>query len=31
MTAGGGAHHWARVLSAKGHRVKLIAPQFVKP
>jgi transposase len=31
MEACGGAHHWARVLCAKGYRVKLIAPQFVKP
>jgi transposase len=31
MEACGGAHHWARVLQAKGYRVKLIAPQFVKP
>lgn len=25
------AHHWARQLSKLGHRVRLIAPQFVKP
>jgi transposase len=31
MEACTGAHHWARVLEAKGYRVKLIAPQFVKP
>ena len=31
MEACGGAHHWARVLQVKGFRVKLIAPQFVKP
>ncbi len=31
MEACGGAHHWARVLQSKGYRVKLIAPQFVKP
>jgi len=31
MEACGSAHHWARVLQAKGYRVKLIAPQFVKP
>jgi len=31
MEACGGAHHWARVLQARGYRVKLIAPQFVKP
>ncbi|MDH3475081.1 MAG: IS110 family transposase [Rhodospirillales bacterium] len=26
-----GSHHWARVLEALGHRVKLMAPQHVKP
>ena len=31
MEACGGAHHWARLLQAKGYTVKLIAPQFVKP
>ena len=31
MEACGGAHHWARTLSAYGHTVKLMAPQFVKP
>jgi transposase len=31
MEACGGAHHWARLLRAKGYTVKLIAPQFVKP
>jgi len=31
MEACGGAHHWARQLQAMGFRVKLIAPQFVKP
>ena len=31
MEACGGAHHWARTLQARGLRVKLIAPQFVKP
>lgn len=31
MEACGGAHYWARELSALGHTVKLIAPQFVKP
>nr|WP_217908930.1 transposase [Halomonas maris] len=25
------AHHWARVLQARGYHVKLIAAQFVKP
>lgn len=27
----GGAHHWARELQKLGYKVKLIAPQFVKP
>jgi transposase len=31
MEACGGAHHWARELQRHGYRVKLIAPQFVKP
>jgi transposase len=31
MESCAGAHHWARQLEAKGFRVKLIAPQFVKP
>jgi transposase len=31
MEACGGAHHWARQLQQRGYRVKLIAPQFVKP
>ncbi len=31
MEACSGAHHWARLLQAKGYTVKLIAPQFVKP
>ena len=31
MEACGGAHHWARLLQSKGHVVRLIAPQFVKP
>lgn len=31
MEACGGAHHWARLLQARGYTVKLIAPQFVKP
>lgn len=31
MEACSSAHHWARLLQAKGFTVKLIAPQFVKP
>jgi transposase len=31
MESCGGAHHWARQLQARGYRVRLIAPQFVKP
>jgi len=31
MEACTGAHHWGRLLQAKGYKVKLIAPQFVKP
>ncbi len=31
LEAGGAAHHWSRTLSAMGHKVKIIAPQFVKP
>jgi transposase len=31
MEACTGAHHWARVLQAEGFKVRLIAPQFVKP
>ena len=31
MEACGGAHYWARRLEELGHRVQLIAPQFVKP
>src|SRR5437016_3900601 len=31
LEACGGAHDWARRLSAAGHTVRLIAPQFVKP
>jgi len=26
-----GAHHWARVFEQMGHKVKMMAPQFVKP
>jgi transposase len=31
MEACGGAHDWARRLQAHGYKVRLIAPQFVKP
>src|ERR1700712_175625 len=31
MEACGSAHYWARKLTAMGHTVKLMAPQFVKP
>ena len=31
MEACGSAHHWARALSAKGHQVRLIPPQYVRP
>jgi len=31
MEACSGAHHWARLLQDKGYKVKLMAPQFVKP
>lgn len=31
MEACGSSHHWARRLERLGHRVKLMAPQFVKP
>ena len=31
MEACSGSHHWARLLQSRGYRVKLIAPQFVKP
>jgi len=31
LEACAGAHHWARALGAHGYRVKLMAPQFVKP
>jgi transposase len=31
MEACGGAHHWARELTALGHDVRLIPPQYVKP
>jgi len=31
LEAGGAAHHWSRTLSAMGHEVKIMAPQFVRP
>ena len=31
MEACGSAHYWARKLTAQGHTVQLMAPQFVKP
>jgi len=31
IEACGGAHYWARVFGSQGHRVKIMAPQFVKP
>lgn len=31
IEACGGSHHWARLLSGLGHRVRLIPPQYVKP
>jgi len=31
MESCGGAHHWARRLQARGFKVRMIAPQFVKP
>src|SRR5438552_12059220 len=31
LEACGGAHYWARRLTAAGHAVRMIAPQFVKP
>jgi len=31
MEACGSAHHWARELTALGHEVRLIPPQYVKP
>ena len=31
MEACGGSHYWARELSALGHKVLLIPPQYVKP
>jgi transposase len=31
LEACGGAHHWARELTALGHSVRLLPPQYVKP
>ena len=31
LEACGGSHHWGRLLKSRGHRVKLIPPQYVKP
>jgi len=31
MESCGGAHHWARQLQQQGFKVRLLAPQFVKP
>ena len=31
MESCSGAHHWARQLQAHGFKVRMIAPQFVKP
>jgi transposase len=31
MEACASAHHWGRVLQRHGHKVRLMAPQFVKP
>lgn len=31
LEACGGSHHWGRRLTALGHRVRLIPPQYVKP
>ena len=31
MEACGSAHYWGRKLSERGHTVRLMAPQFVKP
>ncbi len=31
IEACGSSHHWGRLLSAFGHEVRLIPPQYVKP
>jgi transposase len=31
MEACGSAHHWGREIGALGHRVRLVAPAYVKP
>ena len=31
LEACGSSHHWARELTALGHEVRLIPPQYVKP
>src|SRR5262245_29126189 len=31
MEASTGAHYWAREFEKLGHKVKVMAPQFVKP
>lgn len=31
MEACGGAHHWARRLTAMGHDVRIVPPQYVRP
>jgi transposase len=31
LEACGGSHYWGRALTALGHRVRLIPPQYVKP
>lgn len=31
MEACSGAHHWARLFQAHGHKVRLVAPKFVVP
>ena len=31
MEACGSAHYWAREMVRLGHKVKLIAPQYVRP